>query len=62
MTPRDKALTGVAEANNALQTVDRLLRRRVKEARRHGATWQVIGDTLKISRQAAWEQFHQDTN
>jgi hypothetical protein len=27
-----------------------------------GATWEVIGGTVGVSRQAAWERFHSDVN
>ncbi len=32
----------------------------VGEAIESGATWEVVGGTVGVSRQAAWERFHQD--
>jgi hypothetical protein len=34
----------------------------VGEAVADGATWEVIGGTVGVSRQAAWERFHSDVN
>ncbi len=34
----------------------------VSEAMDSGATWEVVGGTVGISRQAAWERFHHDVN
>jgi hypothetical protein len=36
--------------------------RLVGEAIAAGATWEVIGGTVGVSRQAAWERFHGDVN
>lgn len=33
----------------------------VERARRQGATWEWIGACLQISRQAAWEAYHEPT-
>lgn len=70
---RAQALAGVLHREdsqaNALQLVeaaaavkadaDRLLVASVDDARRVGATWQAIGTTLGISRQAAYQRFGQ---
>ena len=34
----------------------------VKEAVAAGATWETIGGTVGVSRQAAWERFHDDVH
>jgi hypothetical protein len=34
----------------------------VNEAIASGATWEVIGGTVGVSRQAAWERFHSDVH
>jgi hypothetical protein len=34
----------------------------VGEATADGATWEVIGGTVGVSRQAAWERFHGDVH
>jgi hypothetical protein len=34
----------------------------VGEAAAAGATWEVIGGTVGVSRQAAWERFHSDVH
>jgi hypothetical protein len=34
----------------------------VNEAVAEGATWEVIGGTVGVSRQAAWERFHSDVH
>ena len=36
--------------------------RLVGEAVASGATWEVIGGTFGVSRQAAWERFHSDVH
>jgi hypothetical protein len=36
--------------------------RLVSEAVAAGATWEVIGGTVGVSRQAAWERFHNDVH
>lgn len=36
--------------------------RLVGEAIAAGATWEVIGSTFGVSRQAAWQRFHRDAN
>jgi hypothetical protein len=36
--------------------------RLVGEAIEAGATWEVVGGTVGVSRQAAWERFHHDAN
>ena len=48
----------------AVETTEETLRRQreelraaVKAARVNGATWQEIGDSLGVTRQAAWERF-----
>jgi|SRR5579864_5611386 len=34
----------------------------VKEAIADGATWETIGDSVGVSRQAAWDRFHHDVH
>ena len=36
--------------------------RLVSEAVAAGATWEVVGGTVGVSRQAAWERFHDDVH
>jgi hypothetical protein len=60
MTRRTDACTAVAQLNKQLFAINRQLEHAVKVARRQGASWQAIGEALGVSRQSAWEQFHQD--
>jgi len=34
----------------------------VKEAIADGATWETIGDSVGVSRQAAWDRFHHEVH
>ncbi|GEM_PF-1585302 len=34
----------------------------VKEAMAEGATWETIGDSVGVSRQAAWDRFHHEVH
>ncbi len=51
------ALRELSQAGVELET---LLRDRVAAARREGATWEEIGESLGMSRQAAWEYYTRD--
>lgn len=52
-----RALRELSQAGTELES---LLRERVVEARRDGATWDQIGESLGMSRQAAWEYYTRD--
>ena len=41
--------------------LEALRRERVAAARRRGATWDQIGESLGMSRQSAWEYYTRDT-
>jgi hypothetical protein len=49
-----EALQELSRADAELET---LRRQRVQVARRQGATWDQIGDSLGMSRQSAWEYY-----
>lgn len=51
------ALRQLAEAGAEL---DELRRQHVEEARRRGATWENIANSLGVSRQTAWETYSHD--
>ena len=57
--------TDPLEALKELSRVDveleALRRERVEAARRQGATWDQIGESLGMSRQSAWEYYTRDT-
>lgn len=50
-------LAALASSRDLAQGVRRWQATLVAEAVRHGSTWEQIGDTLGISRQAAWARF-----
>lgn len=47
----------VATALSGLALAERVLRDRVRDARRAGATWAEVGDALGVTRQAAQHRF-----
>ena len=47
----------LARLGSAAESLHRLVGERVDELRRREVSWTTIGDTLGISRQAAWERF-----
>lgn len=51
--PANDALRDVGAARDDVARAERELERAVLAARRAGATWQEIGDTLAVTRQAA---------
>ncbi len=53
----DNPLGVLKGLTNALRSVESKLSEAVQEARRQKFTWEQIGGTLGISRQAAWERF-----
>ncbi|HLT96244.1 MAG TPA: hypothetical protein VK070_05585 [Acidimicrobiia bacterium] len=53
-------LSALRELSRAGTELETLLRERVAEARRGGATWEEIGESLGMSRQAAWEYYTRD--
>jgi hypothetical protein len=57
MTDTQLWMEAVQEASYLATDAENHLRRMVTHAKASGATWQRIGDTLKISRQAAQQRF-----
>ncbi len=53
-------LEALRELSNAGNELESLVRDRVASARRGGATWDAIGESLGMSRQAAWEYYTRD--
>ncbi len=53
----DDILLTLAPTRGAAESLHALLRERVDELRRREVSWAKIGDSLGISRQAAWERF-----
>jgi hypothetical protein len=53
-----EALRELSRVDVELET---LRRGRVEEARRQGATWEQIGESLGMSRQSAWEYYTRET-
>ncbi|WP_049575344.1 DUF3887 domain-containing protein [Nocardiopsis sp. SBT366] len=47
----------IAGAVSMQTAADDVVRAVVQQARQHGATWQVIGDALGVSRQAAFQRY-----
>jgi hypothetical protein len=56
----DKPLQALRELSRARTELESLMREQVAEARRQGATWEEIGESLGISRQSAWELYTRD--
>ena len=54
-------LEALQELSQADLELEALRRNRVAEARRQGATWDQIGESLGMSRQSAWEYFTRET-
>jgi hypothetical protein len=54
-------LEALQELSQADLELEALRRERVAEARRQGATWDQIGESLGMSRQSAWEYFTRET-
>ena len=50
-------LEALRELSRADVELDALRRERVAAARRRGATWDQIGESLGMSRQSAWEYY-----
>jgi hypothetical protein len=50
-------LEALRELSRADVELEALRRERVETARRQGATWDQIGDSLEMSRQSAWEYY-----
>jgi hypothetical protein len=53
-------LEALRELSDAGSELESLVRERVAAARRAGATWDAIGESLGMSRQAAWEYYTRD--
>jgi hypothetical protein len=54
-------LDALRELSRADLELEALRRQRVQAARRRGATWEQIGESLGISRQSAWEYYTRET-
>src|SRR5664279_1068840 len=61
-TPALDVLTWLAAAEHDLRAARHALHAAARRARQRGHSWQVIGDQLGISRQAAQQRFGQDCN
>lgn len=57
LTTGDDWVTSIGRAVSIQSAADDVVRAVVQQARQHGATWQVIGDALGVSRQAAFQRF-----
>lgn len=55
----DQLLSRLPDIAEAREMVEEHLRRWVSAARLRGISWASIGDALGMSRQSAWERFHQ---
>ena len=59
----DTDWAGSVERALSIQTAaDDVVRAVVQQARRNGATWQVVGDALGVSRQAAFQRYGRPTD
>lgn len=56
--PPEPTLRAIRGALTKLATAEEHLVTTVATARTHGASWAQIGATLGVTRQAAWERFH----
>lgn len=54
-------LEALRELSRADAELEALRRERVEVARRQGATWDQIGESLGMSRQSAWEYYTRQT-
>ena len=54
-------LEALRELSRADVELDALRRERVETARRQGATWDQVGESLGMSRQSAWEYYTRAT-
>lgn len=54
-------LEALRELSRADVELEELRRERVEAARRQGATWDQIGESLGMSRQSAWEYYTRET-
>jgi len=54
-------LEALRELSRADVELEALRRERVTAARRQGATWDQIGESLGMSRQSAWEYYTRET-
>jgi len=57
LTSGDDWAASIARAVSIQAAADDVVRAVVHQARQHGATWQVVGDALGVSRQAAFQRF-----
>ncbi len=54
----DANLERITACVQARQDTENAIAEHVAKARRAGATWQQIADALKVTRQSAWETWH----
>jgi hypothetical protein len=54
-------LEALRELSRADVELEEVRRERVEAARRQGATWDQIGESLGMSRQSAWEYYTRET-
>lgn len=55
--PTDKLLKTLAGFNGAFEAVDTAMQDVVDILRERGVSWAAIGESLAVSRQAAWKRF-----
>jgi ATP-dependent protease Clp ATPase subunit len=53
----DAVLASLPRVARAGKQAEHILTQYVRKARQLGATWAVIGQTLRVTRQSAWERF-----
>ncbi|WP_326553340.1 DUF3887 domain-containing protein [Micromonospora sp. NBC_01813] len=57
LTSGDDWAASIGRAVRIQAAADDVVRAAVQQARRNGATWQVVGDALGVSRQAAFQRY-----
>ena len=55
--PTERLLKTLAGYNGAFESVDRAMQDVVDILREREVSWAAIGESLKVSRQAAWKRF-----
>ena len=60
MTTPEEALRQLARAARAVERAETRLREAVQAAVEAGAGWPAIAQALGVSRQSAWERFHDE--
>lgn len=62
LTTDDDPLGSISRAVRIQSAADDVVRAVVQRARQRGATWQVVGDALGVSRQAAFQRYGRPTD